>query len=89
LVPTPKILADLRQWFPRARLVGWKYEVEGDRVGVIRLAEAQIAESHTDACVANGPAYGAGFGLVRAGHLFTPLPDAAALCEALEAFIRQ
>lgn len=89
LVPTPKILADLRPWFPRARLVGWKYEVEGDRAGVIRLAEAQIAESHTDACVANGPAYGAGFGLVRPGHPFAPLPDAAALCAALEQFIRQ
>lgn len=89
LVPTPKILADLRQWFPRARLVGWKYEVEGDRAGVIRLAEAQIAECHTDACVANGPAYGTGFGLVRAGQPCVPLPDTAALCEALEAFIRE
>jgi phosphopantothenoylcysteine decarboxylase/phosphopantothenate--cysteine ligase len=89
LVPTPKILADLRQWFPRARLVGWKYEVEGDRASVIRLAGTQIAECHTDACVANGPAYGAGFGLVRAGHPFTPLPDVAALCEALEQFIRR
>ena len=89
LAPTPKILADLRPWFPRARLVGWKYEVVGDRAGVIRLAERQIAECHTDACVANGPAYGAGFGLVRPGHPFTLLPDAAALCEALEQFIRR
>ncbi len=29
LLPTPKIIAELRQWFPTARLVGWKYEVEG------------------------------------------------------------
>ena len=29
LAPTPKIIADLREWFPHAWLVGWKYEVEG------------------------------------------------------------
>src|ERR1700741_3516845 len=34
LVPTPKIIAELRQWYPKARLVGWKYEVVGDRPGV-------------------------------------------------------
>src|SRR6266704_2865552 len=67
LVPTPKIIAELRPWFPAARIVAWKYEVEGDQPEVVRLAERQIAECHTDACVANGPAYGPGFGLVRAG----------------------
>ena len=66
LTPTPKIIAELRQWFPTARLVGWKYEVDGGRAGVIRLAERQITDCRTDACVANGPAYGAGFGLVKA-----------------------
>ena len=89
LVPTPKIIADLRQWFPKARLVGWKYEVEGGRAGVIRLAEQQIAECRTDACVANGAAYGAGFGLVRADGQFAHLPDTAALFAALEKFIRE
>jgi phosphopantothenoylcysteine decarboxylase/phosphopantothenate--cysteine ligase len=89
LAPTPKIIADLRQWFPRARLVGWKYEVEGGRGGVLQLAERQITECRTDACVANGPAYGAGFGLVRGGGQFLHLPDAAALFAALEEFIRE
>ena len=84
LAPTPKIIADLREWFPRAWLVGWKYEVEGGRAGVVRLAERQIADCHTDACVANGPAYGTGFGLVRGGGEFTHLPDMAALFAALE-----
>src|SRR6185436_9168041 len=65
LVATPKIIAGLRDWFPKARLVGWKYEVDGDRASVIRAAEKQIAECLMDACVANGPAYGLGFGLVR------------------------
>ena len=84
LVPTPKIIAELREWFPHAWLVGWKYEVEGGRAGVIQLAERQIADCDTDACVANGPAYGPGFGLVRAGGKLTDLPDAAALFAALE-----
>ena len=69
--------------------MGWKYEVEGDRAGVIRLAEQQIAECRTDACVANGPAYGAGFGLVRGGGEVTHLPDTAALFAALEEFMRE
>ncbi|MEI7939371.1 MAG: phosphopantothenoylcysteine decarboxylase [Verrucomicrobiota bacterium] len=84
LVPTPKIIGELREWFPHAWLVGWKYEVEGGRAGVIQLAERQIADCRTDACVANGPAYGPGFGLVRAGGKLTDLPDAAALFAALE-----
>src|SRR5258708_6375682 len=42
LTPTAKIIPELRQSFPKPRLVGWKYEVEGDRAAVIRLAEKQI-----------------------------------------------
>ncbi len=87
LAPTPKIIAELREWFPKARLVGWKYEVEGGRASVIRLAERQIIECRTDACVANGPAYGAGFGFVRSGGEFTHLPDTAALFAVLEEFV--
>jgi phosphopantothenoylcysteine decarboxylase/phosphopantothenate--cysteine ligase len=87
LTPTPKIIAELRQWFPRARLVGWKYEVEGNRPGAIQLAERQIIECRTDACVANGPAYGTGFGLVRSGGETSHLPDKAALFSALEKLI--
>ena len=89
LIPTPKIIVDLREWFPRARLVGWKYEVEGNRSGVMELAERQVAECHADACVANGPAYGPGFGLVRGGGDYLHLPDTAALFAALEALIRE
>jgi phosphopantothenate---cysteine ligase (CTP) len=87
LTPTPKIIASLRQWFPAARIVGWKYEVEGGRAGVIRLAQRQISECRTDACVANGPAYGAGFGFVRSASEVTHLPDTATLFAALEEFV--
>jgi phosphopantothenoylcysteine decarboxylase/phosphopantothenate--cysteine ligase len=87
LVPTPKIIAELRGWFPVTRLVGWKYEVEGGRAGVISLAERQLTECRTDGCIANGPAYGAGFGLVRGVGVSTHLPDTKALFEALEELI--
>lgn len=89
LVPTPKIIAELRPWFPQARIVGWKYEVEGERSSVIQLAQEQIAKFLTDACVANGPAYGQGFGVVRAGGEPTHCPDTTTLFEALERILNQ
>lgn len=88
LVPTPKIIAELRHWYPQTRLVGWKYEVEGDRAGVIKLAEKQLAECRTDACVANGPAYGTGFGLVKSGGKCSHAAHATALFKALDKLIR-
>lgn len=66
LLPTPKLLAALRDWFPGAWLVGWKYEVEGDRRGAIARAQSQIRDCRTNACVVNGPAYGVGFGVLGA-----------------------
>lgn len=87
LVPTRKIIAELRAWFPSARLVGWKYEAEGKQPGAIHAAEQQVTKYLTDAAVANGPAYGEGFGLImRRGHLH--LPDPPRLFDALEKFIQ-
>jgi phosphopantothenoylcysteine decarboxylase/phosphopantothenate--cysteine ligase len=86
LVPTAKIIAELRGWFPRATIVGWKYEVDGSRESVIEKASRQIFENQTDGCVANGPAYGEGFGLVTPEGCEAIL-DAAALHLALERFI--
>jgi phosphopantothenoylcysteine decarboxylase/phosphopantothenate--cysteine ligase len=83
LVPTPKIIAELRAWFPKAVLVGWKYEVDGDRASVIRAAETQIRQCLTNACVANGPAYGEGFGLVTGAQRSVHLPNMTELFEAL------
>ncbi len=64
LVPTSKIIAELRNWFPRAFLAGWKYEVDGSRDELLAKAAQQIVENRTDAAIANGRAYGEGFGLV-------------------------
>jgi phosphopantothenoylcysteine decarboxylase/phosphopantothenate--cysteine ligase len=64
LVPTPKILRQLRGLFPNAFIAGWKYEVDGRRESVLEKCRKQLREAHTDVAVANGPAYGTGFGLV-------------------------
>jgi phosphopantothenoylcysteine decarboxylase/phosphopantothenate--cysteine ligase len=87
LLPTPKVIAELRQWFPVARLVGWKYEVDGTRENVVREAEKQLTVCLTDGCVANGPAYGEGFGFVQSGGDFKHLNDKIALFETLEKFV--
>ena len=89
LVPTAKIIAGLREWYPKSLLVGWKFQVDGDRAGVIALAERQMAECGTNACVANGRAYGAGFGLVTGPKECSHLPDAAALFPALEQLLHK
>lgn len=69
LEPLPKVIGMLRGWFPEARIVGWKYEVEGVREDVLARAISQIRRNGTDACVANGPAFGEGFGLCGPGGL--------------------
>ena len=82
LVPTPKIIAELRGWFPRTKIVGWKFEADGRRADALRAAKRQIADCATDFCVANGPAYGKGFSLVSAGaqkHFADPQKLFAAL----------
>ncbi|MGH7950474.1 MAG: phosphopantothenoylcysteine decarboxylase [Limisphaerales bacterium] len=86
LIPTPKIITELRGWFPAAKIIGWKFEVEGKRADAIHAAKLRLADSRTDACVANGAAYGKGFGLVTRGGN-EHLADAPALYEALEKFI--
>jgi len=83
LLPTAKIIPQLRDWFPSATLIGWKYEVEGDRTRALEWARSQIAECRTNACVANGPAYGSGFGLVTATGDSSHWANPPALFEAL------
>ena len=85
LVPTEKIIAELRHWFSAAWLVGWKYEVDDGRVEAIAAGAQQIRVCRTDACVVNGPAYGAGFGFVTADSNCTHLEDSPHLFELLSA----
>jgi len=79
LVPTPKLIAELRDFYPDSWLVGWKYEVDGDRGSVLAAAEEQIRDCRTSGCVANGPAYGEGFGLIFSGESHLHAPDAGSL----------
>ncbi len=83
LAPTPKIIAELRNWFPKTKIVGWKFEADGKRTNAIGAAQRQIVDCATDACVANGPAYGKGFCLVSAGGQ-KHFADAKKLFTALE-----
>ena len=89
LVPTPKVIASLRHWFANAFIVGWKFEVDGDRDSVLAKARQQIAGNNTNACVANGAAYGKGFGVVRGSgkvtHADTPAELYAVLVSMLKA----
>jgi len=87
LVPTPKIIAELRGWFPRTRIAGWKFEADGRRPDALRAARKQIADCDTDACVANGPAYGKGFCLVSKTGTQVHLANAKALFKTLERFL--
>lgn len=86
LIPTPKIISQLRDWYPRAWLAGWKYEVDQGRSSVLELAKHQLEECRTDACVANGPAFGVGFGIVRLGQPLEECLTAAELYDALQRF---
>jgi phosphopantothenate---cysteine ligase (CTP) len=83
LVPTPKIIAQLRGWFPHTYLVGWKYEVDGSQESALKQGRQQLVEHHTNGCVVNGPAYGPGFGWVTKVGTILHLPDKPCLYEHL------
>jgi phosphopantothenoylcysteine decarboxylase/phosphopantothenate--cysteine ligase len=83
LAPAAKVLPKLRAWFPLARIVGWKYELEGTREDAFKKAWAQLSECATDACVLNGAAYGSGFAVCEPPDSVTPCEDSAALADFL------
>jgi phosphopantothenoylcysteine synthetase/decarboxylase len=83
LEPAPKILPRLREWFPDAFIVGWKYELDGDRSASLAKAAAQICECRTNACVVNGAAYGVGFGILLPDGTLTEVADKSGLAAAL------
>jgi phosphopantothenoylcysteine decarboxylase/phosphopantothenate--cysteine ligase len=84
MVPTDKIILRLREWFPKAKLVGWKYEVEGGLESVWQKAKEQVEKCQSDASVVNGPAFGEGFGVYWAnGDRENRLENSQALAKAL------
>ena len=87
LRPTPKVIGRLRDWFPLARIVGWKFEVDGDGETALAKAREQIQQNRTDACVANGPAWGPGFALVSLEAPAVRVADRDSLCSALSCWL--
>ena len=79
LQPAEKVLPKMRDWFPDARLIGWKYELDGSRETAVARASAQIREARTDACVVNGSAYGPGFGLLTTDNRLHHFSDKSVL----------
>ena len=88
LLPTPKIISELRGWFPKTKIAGWKFEADGKRADAIAAARKQLADCATDLCVVNGPAYGEGFGLVGKKGEPAHLANPPVLFDALEKFLR-
>lgn len=88
LIPAPKILERLRDLFPGASLIGWKYEVDGTRSRILGLARRQLREARVDGSVANGPGYGRGFGFVTADGEVRHCSTRLELFRILEEFCR-
>ena len=80
LVPSSKVISELREFFPNARIAGWKYELDGTPEDVATKAARQIAENCTDVCIMNGAAYGRGYGVYAADSGRLHLADTTALC---------
>lgn len=89
LVPATKVLPRLRSLFPGAKIVGWKYELDGTRDDALARGRAQLADGATDACVVNGAAYGEGFGFLTSAGALTHVPDKGALCEWLAQWLAE
>lgn len=87
LVPLPKVINRLADWFPGAMRVGWKFEVTGDRVSSLQRAVQQVVETRSHFCVLNGRGYGEGYGVVGPEGLRRHARDVQALAEILEDFL--
>ena len=87
LTPAVKLLPKLREWFPSARIVGWKYELNGTRSDAFEKAWRQIKEARTDACVLNGAAYGHGFAFCHASGRVEPRNSVEGLCSFLHEWL--
>ena len=83
LKPAAKVLPTLRAQFPGARLVGWKYELNGSREDALAAARRQLAGARSDLCVVNGAAYGTGFGILSPDESLEHAAGKRALCAAL------
>jgi phosphopantothenate---cysteine ligase (CTP) len=87
LRPRPKLIRQLRELFPSAYIVGWKFELEGKPEDVVQEGLQQIATNRTNGCVVNGAAFGSGFGFCTVKGLIQTFPTKEALTEWLLEFV--
>lgn len=83
LRPTPKLLPGLREWYPRAFIVGWKFEVEGGRDEALEAGRRQLMEAKSDLCIVNGPAHGSGYTILAKSGSVEAAADTTALLRSL------
>jgi phosphopantothenoylcysteine synthetase/decarboxylase len=83
LVPQSKLIAKLRSYFPKARIVGWKYEHGISRDELLFEAARQMQQHRTNACVVNGRAFGPGFGVCTSAGLIATCDSKLSLAEFL------
>lgn len=53
LVPTPKIISQIKKWAPQTKLVGFKLEIGVSQAELLRRARRLLRESHADYVLAN------------------------------------
>jgi phosphopantothenate---cysteine ligase (CTP) len=87
LVPQAKVIANLRTYFPKARIVGWKYEHGITRDELLLEAARQIRQHRTNACVVNGRSFGLGFGVCTSDGLIATCDSKVSLAEFLVRWI--
>jgi phosphopantothenate---cysteine ligase (CTP) len=87
LLPKPKLIRHLRDWFANAYIIGWKFELEGTPGDAVKEGVRQIELNRTNACVVNGSAFGPGFGFCTAQGLVRTLPTKEALANWLAEFV--
>ena len=83
LVPKTKLIRDLRGLFAEAYIIGWKFELDGTPMEVVREGVRQIEVNRTNACILNGRAFGPGFGFCTGLGLVCTLPTKEALSDWL------
>jgi phosphopantothenate---cysteine ligase (CTP) len=89
LVPKPKVISRLRHLFPKAFIIGWKFELDGSPADLVGKGVQQIRAYETNACIVNGSAFGPGFGYCDENGLVHSVGNKEELADLLLKMIRE